>query len=91
MPRTTAQIQQAALDAEEWLDSLDPDETPGLDATDLRAIAAAVAELGDADQRLHDAVNTARANGHTWTSIGAVLGVSKQAATQRYGEAHATR
>ncbi len=35
---------------------------------------------------LVDTVGAARANGRTWTQIAAVLGVSKQAARERFGE-----
>ena len=44
MPRTREQLQQAADDAERWLDSLDPAAiaSPGADATYLRRIGAAV-------------------------------------------------
>jgi hypothetical protein len=38
------------------------------------------------DLRLADQVAKARTNGRTWTQIGAVLGVSKQAARERFGE-----
>jgi hypothetical protein len=33
-------------------------------------------------------VAAARANGRSWARIAAVLGVSKQAAMRRFGEAH---
>jgi hypothetical protein len=36
---------------------------------------------------LADEVTKARANGRTWTQVAAVLGVSKQAARERFGEA----
>jgi len=38
------------------------------------------------DLGLADRVAQARANGRTWTQIGAVLGVSRQAARERFGE-----
>lgn len=34
---------------------------------------------------VRDAVNAARAAGYSWAAIGAVLGVSRQAAQQRFG------
>lgn len=37
------------------------------------------------EMALYDAVHTARRAGRTWTEIGDTLGVSKQAAQQRYG------
>ena len=47
MPRTPDQLARAAADAEAWLDSLDPASTAAEDTTDLRAIAAAVADVED--------------------------------------------
>jgi hypothetical protein len=35
---------------------------------------------------LADAVAEAREHGHTWTQIAAMLGTSRQAAQERYGE-----
>lgn len=93
MPRTTDDLARAAADAEAWLDSLDPDD-PTLqveDPTDLRRIGLALAELAQADTEVRDAVAAARANGRSWGLIAMVLGVSKQAARQRYGESASTR
>lgn len=90
MPRTRAQLEQAAADAEAWLDQLADDETATAeDASDLRAIAAAVRALSAAEAELDDAVAAARTNGKSWGAIGAVLGVSKQAARVRYGRVEA--
>lgn len=68
-----------------WLDSLDPDTTPAEDIIDLRSVAAAVNDRDAAEQRVRDAVDAARANGRSWARIGIALGVSKQAAHERYG------
>lgn len=80
MPKT-----RARGSVEDWLDSLDPATTPAVDAADLRHIGEAMQEADNADQQLTEAVRTARSHGHSWTSIGVVLGVSKQAAQQRFG------
>ena len=87
MPRTRAQLEQAVADTEAWLDALDPEAltSPDSDGADLRAIAQALHAVA-ADLALADQVATARANGRTWTQIGTVLGVSKQAARERFGE-----
>lgn len=86
MPRTREQLEQAAADAEAWLDSLDPAETPAEDPRDLRRIGLALADVAKAERDLADAVADARRNGRSWGEIALVLGVSKQAARQRYGE-----
>ncbi len=88
MPRTREQLQQAVADTEVWLDSLDPEAlaAPDADAKDLRAIGDAMRAVAATDLGLADRVAEARANGRTWTQIAAVLGVSKQAARERFGE-----
>ncbi|MHB1599904.1 MAG: hypothetical protein ACYCXY_13685 [Acidimicrobiales bacterium] len=88
MPRTREQLQQAAEDTERWLDSLDPADIalPGADASRLRRIGAAVSATAAIQIELADAVTDAREHGHTWNQIAAVLGTSRQAAQERYGE-----
>jgi len=51
----------------------------------LRALAEALAAVREAESRLHDAVDTARDAGHSWSEIGEVLGTTRQAAFQRFG------
>lgn len=85
MPRTREQLEAAAADAEAWLDSLDPATTPVEDTTDLRAIAGAMNEAAASEAKLSAAVAAARMQGRSWGRIAMVLGVSKQAARQRYG------
>lgn len=87
MPRTREQLEQAAADAVAWLDSLDPAGTPAEDPQDLRRIGLALVEVGAAEQKLTEAVAEARRNGRSWAEIAMVLGVSKQAARERYGGA----
>ena len=91
MPRTRHEREAAAADAEAWLDSLDPDTTPATDVTDLRRIGEALGRVADAETELEVAVADARRHGRTWTDIGLVLGVSKQAARQRFGTPADTR
>ncbi len=49
-------------------------------------ISAAADDEFAARARLHEAVTAARRDGHSWTAIGAVLGITKQAAQQRFGQ-----
>jgi hypothetical protein len=88
MPRTREQLQQAAADAERWLDSLDPAAIalPDADASRLRCIGAAVRAAATIQVELADAVADAREHGHTWTQIAATLGTSRQAPQERCGE-----
>jgi len=66
------------------LDQLEPATTPARDAIHFRAIIAANEAVGEADAKLRLAVREARAAGDSWSVIGAALGVSKQAAQQRF-------
>lgn len=87
MPRTKEQLQQAADDAERWLDSLDPAAiaSPEADASWLRRIGVAVRAAATSQAELAEAVIAAREHGHTWTQIATMLGTSRQAAQERYG------
>lgn len=88
MPRTSEQLRRAAEEAERWLDSLDPAviAAPDADASHLRRLAAAVRATATSQAELAEAVAAAREHGHTWTQIATMLGTSRQAAQERYGE-----
>ncbi|RFU42810.1 hypothetical protein DZF91_04670 [Actinomadura logoneensis] len=51
----------------------------------LSAVAAAAEAVRRADDHLRAAVETARSSGTTWQEIGDVLGITRQAAFQRFG------
>ncbi|MGH3931125.1 MAG: sigma-70 family RNA polymerase sigma factor [Pseudonocardiaceae bacterium] len=88
MPRSRVQLEQAAADAEAWLDQLDPAD-PNItvdDPADLRAIAYALAAVASAEQAVSQSVAAARKNGRTWGDIAMILGISRQAAQKRYGD-----
>jgi len=88
MARTREQLEQAVIDTEAWLDSLNPEglASPQADASDLRRIGEAMRAVAASDLSLAEQVATARANGRTWAQIAAVLGMSKQAARERFGQ-----
>jgi len=50
----------------------------------LRLIAASRVAAETTSQLLRDAIGGARASGHSWDTVGALLGVSRQAAQQRF-------
>lgn len=58
-------------------------------ASFLRLLAAAQVGADEADRLLHAAVAGARRAGHSWDAIGGVLGVTRQAAQQRFKAAPA--
>ncbi len=59
-----------------------PQQPPTLEA--LRALHARERDLA---QTKHDLIARARQERHSWSEIGAALGISKQAAWQAYNEA----
>lgn len=86
MPRTREELERAATEAAAWLDSLDPGTTPAEDPADLRRIGLALRALADDQREADDAVAAARQNGRSWGQIGLVLGITRQAARERYGQ-----
>jgi hypothetical protein len=84
MPHTDDQIEEAGTRFEQLADALDP-ATAQVDHTDdLRQIAF-VSEAVRADEaRLREAIAVARAHGRSWNQIAVALGVSRQAARQRF-------
>lgn len=66
------------------LDDLDPATTPARDATHFRLIVAAAQAASAADEALHARVREAREAGDSWVVISAALGVTRQAAQQRF-------
>lgn len=56
------------------------------DAEPLRGVADAFRRSVAADAELAEAVQAARAEGHSWAAIASMMGVSKQTAQARYGD-----
>jgi hypothetical protein len=81
---TDAEIEQAAARFEQWADTLTRNDFE--DVTDLRAIAEATDSVRDGEARVLELVQLARANGRSWTQIGIALGVSRQAARERFAD-----
>lgn len=72
--------------AEQLLDALDPESAEVENTEDLRAVAEAADTVAADEARLTEAVQIARAHGRSWTRIAIVLGVSRQAARQRFAD-----
>lgn len=66
------------------LDALDLSKVDVRDAKHFRAIVAANKSVSAAQDELRTAVLDARTAGDSWTVIGAALGITKQAAQQRF-------
>ena len=70
---------------ETWADSVHPADLEPADTRALQAITRLTDLRKEIEAAIFDAVCGARRTGHTWSEIGVMLGVSKQAAQQRYG------
>lgn len=79
---TEEEIQRAAKLGEEF----DPSGVRMDDTTDLRALAEAVDSVRAGEARVRELVARARADGRSWGEIGIALGVSRQAARERFAE-----
>lgn len=91
MPRTAKEILEQANDLAARFEGHDADPPDAKDAASLRAVRAAFQARAEAEQRLADAVSVARAEGHSWGAIGAMVGTSGEAARQRHGQRTRTR
>ncbi|MFV0306547.1 MAG: hypothetical protein ACK5OX_02250 [Desertimonas sp.] len=74
----------AALEA--WADRVDPEDLVPADTEALRAIAELAEQRDGVDAAIVEAVRSARAAHRSWSEIGAMLGVSKQAAQRKYSK-----
>ena len=91
MPRTTQEILDHADELAARFEQHQPADDGARDASALTAVRTAVLARAAAERQVVDAVGQARREGHSWASIGAMLGTSGEAARQRYGRAVPTR
>lgn len=73
-----------AKSLEEWADKVELSDLKVADTEVLRTIAELVEQRDEVEQELTEAVSAARRAKRSWSEIGAMLGVSKQAAQRRY-------
>lgn len=85
MPRTAQEILDNADELAARFEHGEPDDLR--DATALRVVREAFLARAETERTLRDAVVRARHDGHSWSSIGAMVGTSGEAARQRYGTA----
>jgi hypothetical protein len=89
MPRSEEELARAVARSEDWLEAVDPRDVPEdaiNDRRDLRQIGLALTAIEAAERSLHYAVASARLRKRSWTDIANVLGVSRQAARQRFDD-----
>jgi hypothetical protein len=80
----TAPRAQRAIALEEWANDVDTDELVEADTSALRTIAELIERRHEVDDALLEAIRSARKADRPWSEIGAMLGVSKQAAQRKY-------
>ena len=86
MPRTIDAIINQAEELAARFENHEPDPDTIQDATALRAVRRAFLARAADERRVTEAVENARAEGHSWASIGAMAGTSGEAARQKYGQ-----
>lgn len=69
---------------EAWADSVHPADLEPADTRALQAITRLADLRKEVDEAILEAVREARGKGHTWAEIGAMLGVTRQAAQPKY-------
>lgn len=75
---------ERAAALESWAETVQADELVTADTDALKAIAKLAERRDEVDAALLEAVRSARAAHRSWSEIGAMLGVSKQAAQRKY-------
>lgn len=86
MRHTDKEIEQAARRLDRLADEMDPATAEAENIEDLRAVAIASDAVRTHEARLREAVEIARAHGRSWNRIAIALGVSRQAARQRFAD-----
>jgi hypothetical protein len=86
MPRSLKEILEHADELQQRFERHEPDDGGIADAGALREVRQAALKRARAEAELADSVGLARAEGHSWQAIGAMLGTSGEAVRQRYGQ-----
>lgn len=86
MPRTVEEILDQADELAARFEGHEPEPNDIHDAAALRGVRRAFLARAETERQLAEAVATARADGHSWASIAAMVGTSGEAARQRYGQ-----
>jgi predicted ATP-dependent protease len=85
MVETMSKTRTARAEAlEEWAEQVEPADLKIADTDALRAIAELAQRRSEIDDELTAAIREARNANRSWSEIGAMLGVSKQAAQRKY-------
>jgi len=83
--RSPIELEQLADETRAYLDAVEPSTLAWEDPADLRRIGRAIQGLDSAEDELRRSVHDSRTAGRSWGEIGLVLGITRQAAQQRFG------
>lgn len=86
MRHSKEELERAARRFEELADRMDPAGADVLRIDDLREVATVSEAVRTDEERLREAVANARTHGRSWNQIALALGVSRQAARQRFAD-----
>jgi len=86
MRHSDEEIERASRTFERLADDLDPEVADVQRTDDLQQVAAAAEAVQADEAALREAVHRARSHGRSWNQLAVALGVSRQAARQRFGE-----
>jgi hypothetical protein len=86
MPRRVKEIIEQAEELARRFEGFEPDPRDRVRAVRSAPVHRAALARAKAEATLVDAVTKARADGHSWSALGAVLGTSSDAARQRDGQ-----
>lgn len=78
---------EKAAALERWADEVQPDALVEVDTAVLRHLGELAERRASLERELREAVLAARRSDRSWSEIGTMLGVSKQAAQRKYGPA----
>lgn len=70
---------------ERWADQVKPEDLKPVPLESMGAMAKWINQFDHVNEALARAVADARSRGLTWSQIGELLGVSEEAARQKYG------
>lgn len=91
MERVSKTREERAKALEKWADKVDASELKTADTRALRTIAELVDQRNEIDGQITKAVVAARQSHRSWSEIGTMLGVSKQAAQRKYSSKDTSR
>jgi hypothetical protein len=87
MPRTVREILDHADELASRFEEYEPEDSDARETQTLGELRRAVLARSAAERTLAEVVRKAHEAGHSWRSIGDLLGTSGEAARQRYGKA----